>query len=162
MLDSGWLKELRQAGTPFFVIVLIALLGLAVARRVWGLSEPFQNSWAWVDALTVIFFFVVLALVCGWLLNTSKKTPMSIKKWRFRRRYCSLNSTQKAFLHGKFLLGSRHFDMPIDQEKIRWFEEMTELGLVTPITLLAWVSGMPSPYEIPVEVWDILEQRSNK
>jgi hypothetical protein len=161
-MDSGWLKELRQAGiTPQLIALLVffAFLGLAVARRVLGLPQPFPNAWAYVDSLTVFAFVVVLVLVGHRLLNTVKKTPVFIKRRRLKRQFCSLNSTQRVFLQDKFQHGSRYFLVPIAHEKLRWFEEMRERGLIT--TYFLGVCTDPVQYEIPVEVWKFLEGTNN-
>jgi hypothetical protein len=162
MLDSGWLRELRQQTTSTYVIALLVLVGLATARRAWTLAEPIPNMWKWVDVLVVTGALLILALALFRAPVMIKNPPEPIKRLLLKWRYNSLNNQQKAFLRSIYQGQQRRFGVPNRVDKEWWFDEMVGLQLVSSIPLTAYVAGMNIPYEIPVSVWKIIKQDLEK
>ncbi|HUL09613.1 MAG TPA: hypothetical protein VLV76_25000, partial [Candidatus Acidoferrum sp.] len=133
-MDSGWIKELRGAGTPFFLVCLLIAIGLAVFWRY--SDEPFEHASRWANAAVVALAMVVLAQGVWIAQHMPIKLPAPLASWSLRRRYKKLTEQQRTILRSAFQRGSRHFRMFDTSTNARWFEELEELGYVQMVKVL--------------------------
>ena len=159
MLDSGWLKGLRQAGPGFFVIVAIVAGVLSVLWRVvpGTVGIPHPSAPAIADTIFIGSVVIALSLWLWRLITHLAKTPEEATVRQLKRRYQKLGTMQVQLLHEVYTTGSRSFDAPIPLVRQRLFEELSELGFVryvsSPITFLG---GETMPYEITVAAWEVI------
>jgi hypothetical protein len=161
--DSGWVSALKEAGPPFFGVVLAVCLGLSLIWR-YVLEEPAAGAIAWVDAIAVACALVLAAQGLWHLVKGPRKMPGALDTWLMCRRYAKLNKQQRQLLRQAFQSGTRRFEMY--ETKMRWFEELSERGFVRYVPQLIVVLGshQPTPYEVTQRAWRALEslERRNK
>lgn len=162
MPDSGWLKNLRETGWGFFLVV--ALAGGTVAlvwRHLPGwLAVPHPIAPAYVEAGSLACFVVALLLLAWRFSQQRFKAPKWWKKRRLRQAYKRLSSLQLELLHGLHLTGSRKFDAPLTLVRQKFFEDLSEMGFVSHVPQLIYAVGGPNPtiaYEVTKTAWEIMD-----
>lgn len=162
MPDSGWLKNLRETGWGFFLVVSLAGGTVAfVWRHLPGwLAVPHPMAPAYVEAASLAFFVVALSLL-GWRLSKHKfDAPKWWKRRELRAAYKRLSALQVALLDEVHRTGSRKFDAPVKLIRQHFFEELEEMGFVRHIPQLIYAVGGPDPtmsYEITKIAWEVID-----
>lgn len=155
--DSGWVEKLGNAPT-------IALIGLcAETGAVWAGGE----GWGLIDSTSPGWLKAGLAGVCigsGAMLawKASRYAVQRLRAWhgcRPRKRFEELSKEQQALLAEVYKKGTRHFDMPIEGTKARWFEELERWNYLKGGELSVYVGGSPWPYHVTEKGWHEIERK---
>lgn len=162
MPDSGWVKALKEAGLPFFGILTVALVSLAVILRVFPdlIQVPFPWVSGTVEICAFLCFVVVVVQLCWLAIKAPKSAPEPLASILLARRYKRLSEQQRTFLRGIYQRGRRNFEMH-SVAAGRWFEELSEAGFISYVQIPIFVIGSPIPYEIPVRAWKVLQKLSH-
>ena len=155
--DSGWVEKLGNAPT-------VALIGLcAGAGAVWAGGE----CWGLIDSTSPGWLKPALAAVCigsgamlGW--KATKYAVQRLMAWhagRLGRTFEELSKEQQGLLVAAYGTGTRHFEMPIESTRPRWFEELERWNYIEASDLAVYMSGMPWPYQVTEKGWREIERK---
>jgi hypothetical protein len=80
LLDSGWLKELRETGLPVFLLAAVGLGGLAI---IWQFSpgwlpQPFLGAQAWFATGAVGCLIVSVPWGAWLIIRSAERLPTGL------------------------------------------------------------------------------------
>lgn len=156
------LGELRSGGWKIFAVLFFVALAVVLAAKLFPTTfhEPFPGLVAGAMFLALASGVV---LICYGIAYGVAKAAETLRQRRaspsvgaLRHRFGRLTQQQKQLLVQVFKSGQRGFDWPHD--RLRWLEELSELGFIRWIVPFVIYAGQPERYEITVTAWKAMEQ----
>lgn len=84
------------------------------------------------------------------------------QKGKVQRRFSRLSEDQIAYLMRRFERGHRRFEVPVEQGKPRWLEELEDWNYIEIVHPSIYMGGMPMTYYITRAGWRELERFERK